>query len=174
MPRKASGEIKIRIVHQQQKNGDIYVLERKTQYDPDKKYNRIISTTLINKIPKGSLEPVPTRPKRSKKSSISAINPAPAIGVNELSAVRRRTGMMDIVDTIGKASGIDDAVYAHTDIGTAQKIISLARYLFCTDGQSLPGIATWQYTHPLPYKPKSMILCTQYHVLCTPSRSRYS
>lgn len=152
MPRKASGEIKTRIVHQQQKNGDIYVLERKTQYDPDKKYNRVISTTLINKIPKGASEPVPTRPKRSKKSSIPAIYPAPATGGNELSAVRRRTGMMDIVDTIGKASGIDDAVYAHTDIGTAQKIISLARYLFCTDGQSLPGITAWQYTHPLPYK----------------------
>ena len=68
MPRKASGEIKIRIVRQQQKNGDIYILERKTQYDPDKKYNRVISTSLINKIPKGSSEPVPTRPKRSKNS----------------------------------------------------------------------------------------------------------
>lgn len=152
MPRNASGEIKTRIVRQQQKNGDIYVLERKTQYDPDKKYNRVISTTLINKIPKGSSEPVPTRPKRSKKSSIPVIDPAPADSSNKLSAVRRRTGMMDIVDAIGKASGIDDAVYAHTDIGTAQKIISLARYLFCTDGQSLPGITAWQYTHPLPYK----------------------
>ena len=70
MPRKASGEIKIRIVRQQQKNGDIYILERKTQYDPDKKYNRVISTSLINKIPKGSSEPVPTRPKRSKNFDI--------------------------------------------------------------------------------------------------------
>ena len=87
MPRNASGEIKTRIVRQQQKNGDIYVLERKTQYDPDKKYNRVISTTLINKIPKGSSEPVPTRPKRSKKSSIPVIDPAPADSSNKLSAV---------------------------------------------------------------------------------------
>ena len=30
MPSKPSGEIKTKIVHQTQKNGDIYVLERKT------------------------------------------------------------------------------------------------------------------------------------------------
>ena len=29
--------------------------------------------------------------------------------------------MMDIIDHIGKVSGIDDAVYASTDLGTAQK-----------------------------------------------------
>lgn len=32
MPAKTSEEIKIRIVHATQKNGDIYVLERKTIY----------------------------------------------------------------------------------------------------------------------------------------------
>lgn len=60
--------------------------------------------------------------------------------------------MMDIIDHIGSVSGIDDAVYASTDIGTAQKIISLARYLLATNGQSLPGIESWQYNHPLPYE----------------------
>lgn len=60
--------------------------------------------------------------------------------------------MMDIIDYIGKTSDIDDAVYASTDIGTAQKIISLARYLLATNGQSLPGIQTWQFNHPLPYE----------------------
>lgn len=52
--------------------------------------------------------------------------------------------MMDIIDHIGSVSGIDDAVYSSTDMGTAQKIISLARYLLATNGQSLPGILTWQ------------------------------
>lgn len=60
--------------------------------------------------------------------------------------------MMDIIDHIGKISGIDDAVFENTDIGTAQKILSLARYLLATNGQSLPGIQTWQFTHPLPYE----------------------
>lgn len=59
---------------------------------------------------------------------------------------------MNIIDHIGKASGIDAAIYANTDAGTAQKVISLARYLLATDGQSLPGIAAWQYNHPLPYR----------------------
>ncbi len=60
-------------------------------------------------------------------------------------------GMMDIIQHIGSVSGIDDAVYVSTDTATAQKIISLARYLLATNGQTLPGIQTWQFNHPLPY-----------------------
>jgi hypothetical protein len=40
MPAKPSGEIKTRIVHNTQKNGDVYVYERKTVYDSVKKYNK--------------------------------------------------------------------------------------------------------------------------------------
>ena len=64
MPAKASGEIKTRIIHNTQKNGDIYIYERQTVYDLDKKYNRVISSKLLSKIPKGSNSPVPTRPKK--------------------------------------------------------------------------------------------------------------
>jgi len=60
--------------------------------------------------------------------------------------------MMEIIDHIGAASGIDDGIYGNTDTGTAQKIISIARYLLATNGQSLPGILTWQFNHPLPYE----------------------
>lgn len=145
MPAKPSGEIKTSTIHQTQKNGDIYVLERRTIYDPEKKYNRVLSTKLIAKIPKGEKDPVPTRSKRNKKAK-SDQNP------EIVSASRKHVGMMDIIDHIGKVSGIDDAVYASTDLGTAQKIISLARYLLATNGQSLPGIQTWQFSHPLPYE----------------------
>lgn len=145
MPAKPSGEIKTKIIHQSQKNGDIYVLERRTIYDPEKKYNKVLSTKLIGKIPKGEKNPVPTRPKRSK-SAESSQNAA------IISAKRTHVGMMDIIEHIGKVSGIDDAVYAATDIGTAQKIISLARYLLATNGQPFPGIQTWQFNHPLPYE----------------------
>lgn len=69
-----------------------------------------------------------------------------------VSAVRKKVEMMDIIGHIGKASCIDAAVYGNTYQGTAQKILSLARYLLATNGQSLPGILTWQYTHPLPYE----------------------
>ena len=145
MPAKPSGEIKTKTIRQVQKNGDIYILERKTLYDPEVKYNRVLSTKLISKIPKGETIPVPTRPKRGKNSKSSA-------ETEIVSARRMHVGMMDIIDHIGSVSGIDDAVYASTDSGTAQKIISLARYLLATNGQSLPGIQTWQYNHPLPYE----------------------
>ena len=145
MPAKPSGEIKTKIIHQTQKNGDIYVLERKMIYDPEKKYNKVLSTKLISKIPKGENTPVLTRPKRSKNDGLVR-------NTGYISAKRTHVGMMDIIGHIGNVSGIDDAVYASTDIGTAQKIISLARYLLATNGQSLPGIQTWQYNHPLPYE----------------------
>lgn len=144
MPAKPSGEIKTKIVPVTQKNGDIYLMERQTQYDPVKKYNKVLSSKLVSKIPKGEKNPVPTRPKAAKghKSDVKS---------EKLSASRVRVGMMDIVDHIGSVSGIDAAVYASTDLGTAQKIISIARYLFASNGQTLPGIQTWQFTHPLPY-----------------------
>jgi len=145
MPAKPSGEIKTKIIHQTQKNGDIYVLERKTKYDPEVKYNRVLNTKLIAKIPKGETFPVATRPKRSKKDKSEE-------KTEIVSAKRMHVGMMDIIDHIGTVSGIDNAIYESTDIGTAQKIISLARYLLATNGQSLPGIQSWQYNHPLPYE----------------------
>ena len=52
----------------------------------------------------------------------------------------------------GSTSGIDNAIYSSIDLATTQKIISLARYLLATNGQSLPGILAWQYNHPLPYE----------------------
>lgn len=145
MPAKPSGEIKTKIVRQPQKNGDIYILERQTIYDTDKKYNKVLSSKLVAKIPKGEKDPVPTRPKKNKTTK-------PDTETKIVSAKRMHVGMMDIIDYIGKASGIDDAIYASTGIGTAQKIISLARYLLATNGQSLPGIQTWQFNHPLPYE----------------------
>ena len=148
MPAKASGEIKTRTIRQLQKNGDIYVIERKTTYDPVKKYNVVLSSRLIGKIPKDGTSIVPTRPKRAKDEKASdSVMPVPAI-----TASRKKVGMMDIIDHIGSASGIDAAIYNNTDIGTAQKLLSLARYMVATNGQSLPGITAWQFTHPLPYE----------------------
>lgn len=149
MQKKSSSEVKTRIIHQAQKNGDVYVYERQTQYDPAKKYNVVLSSRLIGKIPKGQEDMVATRPKRRSKEKVSHANDSAAAIV---SASRKKVGMMDIIDHIGKESGIDAAIYANTDTGTAQKILSLARYLVATNGQTLPGITTWQYTHPLPYE----------------------
>lgn len=145
MPAKPSNQIKTSVIKKPQKNGDTYILERRTIYDPEKKYTKVLSTKLIAKIPKGSEIPVPTRPKRDK-------NAIPDTKTEIVTAKRDHVGMMEIIEHIGSASGIDNAIYASTDMATAQKVISLARYLLATNGQSLPGILTWQYNHPLPYE----------------------
>ena len=145
MPAKASGEIKTHIIHNTQKNGDIYVLERKIIYDPDKKQTKVLNTKLLSKIPKGTKISVPTRPKKPNLDKESKVS-------GEITASRDHIGMMEIINHIGSASGIDDGIYGNTDIGTAQKIISIARYLLATNGQSLPGILTWQFNNPLPYE----------------------
>ena len=145
MPAKASGEVKTRIIHHTQKNGDIYVLERQTIYDPGKKQTRVLSTKLLSKIPKGSEIPVSTRPKTPNAGNKPEI-------MGEITASRDRIGMMEIIDHIGAVSGIDDGVYSNTDIGTAQKIISIARYILASKGQTLPGILAWQFNHSLPYE----------------------
>jgi transposase len=145
MPAKPSGEIKTCIVHNTQKNGDIYVLERQTVYDAGKKTTRVLSTKLLSKIPKGYETPVSTRPKKAKFGKEVESS-------GKITASRERIGMMEIIDHIGAASGIDDRVYGNTDLGTAQKIISIARYLLATNGNTLPGILTWQFNHALPYE----------------------
>ena len=145
MPAKPSGKIKTGIVRCTQKNGDIYVLERQTIYDTEKKQTKVLSSKLLSKIPKGSETEVPTRPKRQPFKNEPENS-------TEIHATRKHVGMMRIIDHIGAASGIDDGIYSSTDLGTAQKILSLARYLLATDGHSLPGILSWQYSHPLPYE----------------------
>jgi hypothetical protein len=144
MPRKRSGKTKIVTVRQTQKNGDIYIHERKIVYNPDTKNNTILDSKLIGKIPKGTNEIVPTRPKRTKheKETDDCM----------IIASRNRVGMMQIIDHIGKTSGIDEGVYRGTDLGTAQKILSIARFFMATDGHSLPLLNAWQFSHPLPYE----------------------
>jgi len=144
MPKKRSGKIKTVIIRQTQKNGDIYVHERQIIYNPDTKNNSILDSKLIGKIPKGTDEMVPTRPKRTKEEKEA--------DDCMIAASRNRVGMMQIIDHIGKVSGIDEGVYRGTDIGTAQKILSIARFFLATDGHSLPLLSTWQFSHPLPYE----------------------
>ncbi len=148
MPANSSGKVKTRIVHQVKKNGETYVLERKTQYDPVKKYNVVLSSRLIGKIPKGETKVVPTGHKRSPKEKEAAADIQTALG----SAFSGKARMMEILDHIGTVSGIDSAVCENTDPDTALKILSIARYLCGTNRQPLSGMPVWQLSHPLPVK----------------------
>lgn len=148
MPRKSAGKEKTRVVHVTRKNGDIYVEERRVLYDPDKKRERILGSRLIGKIPKGGDAMVPTRGRRSGRETAGAGSDR---GDKEHGATRTRVGMMDILAHVGKASGVDDAIRAATDPPTAQKIISVARYLVVSDGRTLPRMHSWQVRHAVPY-----------------------
>ena len=65
MSRAPSGKILKYTYKKVQKNGDIYVFERETKYDPGKKYNVVLHERLLYKIPKGEAEPVSTRPRKT-------------------------------------------------------------------------------------------------------------
>ncbi len=144
MPKKASLEPKTAKISVPQKNGSVYIYERITQYDPEKKYNRVLSSRLIGKIPQGETDMVPTRGKKSSGNGFSE---------RICSASAKRVGVTDILDWIGKESGIDQDLYNATDKATASKIISLARYWVSNPGRTIPHFEEWQINHSIPYAP---------------------
>lgn len=142
MSRPVTNTIKISQVRVKQKNGDTYVLERKTIYDPEKGYTKSLGTRLIGKIPLGQTEMVPTRPRKGSKVKEQEV---------EVTATRTRVGLTKILDWIGKESGIDEDLFSSADIGDAQKALTLARYFFATEGQTIPHLERWQFSHETPY-----------------------
>lgn len=124
---------------QRLKNGDIYVLERTTKYDPVTKKTITLGQKLLGKIVKGTTEMIPTRPKRPD-------------GFKFELATRKHTGVTDILDFVGRDSNIDaDVRKAFPQGGVADKILSIARYWIATGGQTLPRMAAWQVMHDAPY-----------------------
>ena len=150
MPRKASGAEKVSIIREIQDNGDTYVYERKTIYDPIKRYNRSVGKTLIGKIPKGHTEMIDTRPKK-RTVVVSEDQMAEVV-----KASRRHVGMLDIVAHVAEKSGVAKQLHKAIpdDIGLRQKMQTLAWYEFASDGDSWPGIVNWstRYAGLLPYR----------------------
>ncbi len=72
MARTCSGKVRTSYMRQKQKNGDIYVFERETKYDPEAGYTRNLSYKLIGKIKAGTTEIVPTRAKKKSKAKDTA------------------------------------------------------------------------------------------------------
>ena len=65
MPRKASGEPKVKRIERPQSNGDIYIYEVTTLYNPEKRYNEHVSSRLLGKKSPDGNGIVPTRPHSS-------------------------------------------------------------------------------------------------------------
>lgn len=139
MPRKASGEPKTKRVERRQANGDIYVYEVTTLYDPEKRYNEHVSSKLLGKKSSSGAELLPTRPRK-------------APGTAAVTASRKTVGVTDILEWIGRRSCIDDDVLSSADKGTAQKIISIARFWMANPDKTIRRIEEWQISHTIPYK----------------------
>lgn len=146
MARKYGGEKQTKgIAKVKRSNGDTYVYERTYQYDQQSQKTIRLSNKLIGKIVAGTTEMVPTRDKRPDGQG-----PMRAAS-GSLNARRTRGSMLRILDWAGKESGIDADVYGSMDVESAQKTISLARFLTATGGDTIPNMEVWELTHPGPF-----------------------
>lgn len=123
------------------KDGTKYIYERTTIYNPQTKKIKVLGCKLIGKILKGSNEIIKTRPKK----------PAAPKPVAPVKVARSHVGASEILDFVGKQSGIDTCILRSLPQAEALKAISLARYLAACDRKTLPGIETWQLNHQIPY-----------------------
>ena len=140
MPKKASMEPKTSRINVKRGNGDTYVYERITKYNPKKRFNEVIRSQLIGKIPAGKTEIAPTRPRRD---ALSAVRTASC----------KRVGVTDILNWVGRESGIDQDLFGIADRATAEKILSIARFWIANPGKTIPHIEEWQISHEIPYAP---------------------
>jgi len=140
MAKRITGKTHVGERHERRPNGDIYIFERITAYNEKTQKTYTVSQKLKGKIKSETREMVPTRPKKRKGEG------------NVLGAIRRHTGLTDILEWVGKASGIDDDVRSSFSEGDAAKILSVARYWIGTDGNTLPRLESWQVMHSLPYR----------------------
>ena len=157
MSRPISNEIKVYNIKRKQSNGVVYVYQRKEKYDPEtRRMKKAGKDTLIGKIlPSNPGQIVGTRPRKKKESTPSpeecTVSPSVGNESTTLFAKRLHIGADRLLDCAAELTGIEEDIYALTDKGTAQKLISCARYLVSTGGQRLSQISTWQITHPIPY-----------------------
>ena len=140
MPKRITGKTHVGERRERRPNGDIYIYERITAYNEKTRKSYTVSQKLKGKITSGMREMIPTRPKKRKGEGGVA------------GAERRHTGLTDILEWVGKASGIDEDVLSSFSDGDAAKAISIARYWIGTAGNTLPRLESWQVMHTLPHR----------------------
>ena len=159
MGRRALGKDRVERITCRQKNGDIYVFERTSRYDPEKKYYVTVSSTLLGKLKPGSndrYDLLPTRPKK-KAAQVSTVGAESAdeSGGNAVQATRKHVGMISIVKRVSDIACIEQELneILPNDDGLSKKIATLAWYAFTKDGCSWTGSESWtkRYLGDLPY-----------------------
>lgn len=139
MAKPVTGKTHVGERRERRPNGDMYIYERVTAYDEKTRKTYTVSQKLQGKIKAGTQEMLPTRPKKRKGEDAMAC------------AVRRHSGLTDILEWVGKTSGIDHDVRSSFGEGDANKMLSIARYWIGSSGNTLPRLESWQVMHPLPY-----------------------
>ena len=148
MPKKASDIIKTDRIKQKNKNGTIYVFERKKRYNPQKRYTEILGTKLLGKLKPGESDiynDANIEKNRPKRTAVPTTN-----------IKKYRSGMIDIIRHFSNISGIDKEleVALPGEEGVAQKLLTCAWFLFASDGDAMPGIRSWskKYEGQIPYR----------------------
>lgn len=140
MAKRITGKNHVGERRERRPNGDIYIYERITAYNEKTKKTYTVTQKLKGKIKSGTQKIIPTRPKKRKGEG------------SVVDAVRRHTGLTDILEWVGKSSGIDNDALSSFSEGDAAKILSIARYWIGTNGNTLPRLESWQVMHSLPYR----------------------
>lgn len=142
MPRECDPDkVFVRTIKARQANGDIYVYERRSRYDPQRGFEVPIGKKLMGVIRKGATEMTPTRPKR----------PAGRKGAEPV-AEASQMGLSELLAWIGRESGIDDDVRQAFggDRADADRLISIARYSAARSDHPAALLSTWQVSHAVP------------------------
>ncbi len=122
MSKPVTGKTHVGERRERRPNGDVYLYERVTAYNEQARKTYTVSQKLKGKIKSGTQEVITTRPKKRKGEEAVAC------------AVSKHSGLTDISEWVGTASGIDDDVRSSFSKGDAAKILSIARYWRGSDG----------------------------------------
>lgn len=144
MPRKCDPDkVFVRTIRARQANGDIYVYERRSRYDPKRGFEVPVGKKLMGVIRKGASEMTPTRPKRPAGAKDDAPEPV---------AKSCQMGLSELLEWIGRESGIDEDVRDAfgDDRADADRLISIARYAAARRDHPASLLATWQISHAVP------------------------
>ena len=148
--RREPGEISISTYKTVRANGDTYVYQKKSVYDPALKYDKILERTLLGKIPAGTNEMIPTRPKKKTDESTEADGTS-----REMHAQRVPCTYLSIIQHVANSSDITRQVKMafRGNRGVQEKLLTCAWYCFASDGDTWPGIVPWttKYRGSLPY-----------------------
>lgn len=147
MGRQYTGNITISREERTQKNGSIYVYEKRSWYDREAGYTRkSLSLLGIKNQETGELEE--TRPKLSAGSSAGQVS-------GDLTVTKQKNALISILRYVSEMSGVTAEVekVLAKDKGMAQKILTLSWYAFTSDGRNWTHAENWttMFLKELPY-----------------------